>query len=133
MATSEKKLSEVLAEQSKDAVVRGSAAELAATARDEQLSSAEEQDAERQAQEQGLTKDTRVVRWYGQRGVDYREISVEDWRQAGLDTEQVEAKTVRWDDSNDRTVPLSFLESFLTEQQIQAWIVRDSRLKIEDK
>lgn len=95
--------------------------------------SAEEQDAEAQAQEAGLTDSKKVVRWYGQPGVDYREISLEDWRKAGLDLDSVEAKAVRWDDSNDRTVPLSFLESFLTEEQVNAWIVRDGRLRIEDK
>ncbi len=103
------------------------------TAQADAASSAEEQDAEAQAQEAGLTDDSRVVRWYGQPGVDYREISVEDWRKAGLDLESVEAKTVRWDVSNEYTVPRSFLAAFLTDEQIYAWIERDSRFKIEDK
>lgn len=96
-------------------------------------SSAEEQDAETQAVDEGLVEETRVVRWYGQPGVDYREISLEDWRRAGLDLDSVEAKAVRWDDSNNRTVPLSFLQGFLTAEQVYAWIERDGRFKIEDK
>jgi hypothetical protein len=112
--------------------------------------SAEEQDAERQAQDAGLTDSKKVVRWYGQPGVDYREISIVDWKQAGVDLEKGPdgndragdgptplgggpVQTVRWDDANDRVVPLSFLEAFLTEDQIKSYIVRDSRFKIEDK
>jgi hypothetical protein len=126
---SKEKLSEHLADQISDALVKGSPD----APSDQDPTSAEEQDAEAQAQDAGLTDSKKVVRWYGQAGVDYREISLTDWRNAGLDLDAVEAKAVRWDAANDYTVPLVFLEGFLTEEQIQAWIVRDGRLRIEDK
>lgn len=125
MAINEEKLKAAI----DDALVKGSPE----APSDQDAVSAEEQDAEAQAQQAGLTESNKVVRWYGQPGVDYREISLADWRQAGLDLEEVEAKSVRWDASNGYTVPLSFLEAFLTEQQIYAWIVRDGRFKVEDR
>jgi len=126
---SKDRLSAHLKEMVDDAMVKGSPD----AASDQDPVSAEEQDAEDQAQQAGLTESNKVVRWYGQPGVDYREISVEDWQKAGLDTSEVEAKTVRWDAGNDYTVPLSFLEAFLTEEQLAAYIGRDSRFKIEDR
>lgn len=83
-------------------------------------------------------KDNRVVRWYAQPGVDYREISVSDWHQAGVDLEkdsdgndrEVPVTAVRWDKFNDYTVPMSAL-SFLSEEQVARYIGGDSRLRIE--
>ena len=127
MANTQK--ADVLQNQMDDALVGGSPD----SASDQEYASAEEQDAEAQAQEAGLTDSNKVVRWHGQPGVDYREISLQDWKNAGLDLDTVEAQTVRWDFANDYTVPLSFLEKFLDEHQIEAWIVRDGRFRIEDR
>jgi len=85
-------------------------------------------------------QDRRVVRWYGQPGVDYREISVGDWNHAGVDLEKdsdgndrtVPVSTIRWDKSNDYAVPLSAL-GFLSEEQVARYIDADNRFRIEER
>ena len=97
----------------------------------EKLADFEEQDAEATAQEEGLIEDTRVVRWHGQPGVDYREISAESWLSAGVSPD-AQPKTVRWDKANGYTVPRSFLAGFLTDDQIRVYVEMDGRFKVED-
>lgn len=103
----------------------------------EERAAADDMDAEHEAQEPA---DTRVVRWYGQPGVDFREISDLDWKRAGVDLDkdedgndrQVPVSTIRWDKSNDFVVPLSAL-GFLTEYQVERYIGGDNRFRIEEK
>ncbi len=69
------------------------------------------------------------VTYQAQAGVDYREISVADWKKAGVDVEQQQPWYVRWDARNDWRVPLSMFE-FLTDQQFQLFVVNDNRFKV---
>lgn len=110
------------------------------------LEDAEEQEAESQAMDMRASEQEtgKVVRWYGQAGVDYREISVQDWRQAGVAIDEEAGtsnmaketgrvvRTIRWHAGNEFAVPLSELD-FLTEGQISQYIGGDNRFKIEDK
>lgn len=106
-----------------------------------ELEQQEEQDADRQAvDEQAIQDKGQVVRWHGQAGVDYREISVEDWNRAGVDLDKdgdgndrtTPVRTIRWHAGNDYAVPLSVLEEFLTDEQIRQYIGSDNRFKIEE-
>lgn len=86
-----------------------------------------------------MAKDTRVVRWTGDRGPvahmpRERALTVNDWMQAlgGSATEEQRGKLkdVTWNAANSYTVPASEL-AFLTDDQFQRFIVADPNFSVE--
>jgi len=72
------------------------------------------------------------VQYKPQAGVDYREISVADWKKSGVNVEEQGAGYVRWDPANDWSVPRGMLD-FLTEAQFNQFILGDGRFEVVER
>lgn len=64
-------------------------------------------------------------------GLDYREISIADWKKSGVDVEESQARYVRWDAKNNWRLPRQMLD-FLSDSQFDQKILGDGRFHVVD-
>lgn len=64
-------------------------------------------------------------------GLDYREITIAEWKKAGVNVDEQDARYVRWDTKNDWRLPRQMLD-FLSDGQFTQYIMGDGRFHVED-